>query len=492
MAIYDTNKDIFSLTFVVRRPDYKGRFILDGVRYSLGVYYARGSSIREVSIIPFYNFDWTGGFRVYHLDRQIASYDKRHNEIVGMSFAEKISETPDTAKVKLAMNKVLLKMQIPDRAAKQSETPMFELGDFMTDYGATLGVKAKSIDDVLIELGFNIMEHGNGGEITVTIESLASGSSSLRVIGRDEGDGLPGTPDELVKASLASRKRVKDSVASKNDDIVPRGQGFSRIALDPDSVVIEYKGKKFVRFTDNIDAGAWFREESVTGAITKGTNFELKFDLGRELTSLGPETKRLAYIHDLFQTGVPAQTYDTIKILLSENLFIGDGDEAELTQVRIALAPLLKSGHIAIMKPDDMRRAAMNQNVSKEKLAIVLTREDFDNKEIWNGSDKETSLKSSVLILDQRLTGNNYLYLEGVIGLARAVMANNKDVIRAYYELISGSAIDDEILTLLDDTTQNNLSFAIRAILRFKLITRIDPEDLNERRIRMENLLIAA
>jgi hypothetical protein len=144
------------------------------------------------------------------------------------------------------------------------------------------------------------------------------------------------------------------------------------------------------------------------------------------------------------------------------------------------------------MKPDEMRKAAMNQNVSKDKLAIVLTKEDFNDKEIWNGSDKETSLKSSVLILDQKLTGDNYLYLEGVIGLARAVMANNRQAIRAYYESISGSAIDDEIMMLLNDDSQNNISFAIRAILRFKMITRIDPEDLNRLRIRMENLLIAA
>lgn len=301
VAIYDAKKDIFSLTFVVRRPDYKGRFILDGVRYNLGVNYARGSLIREVGIIPFYNFDWSGGFRVYHFDKEIASYDRRRNELVGISLAAKIPDTLDTL-----------------------------------------------------------------------------------------------------------------------------------------------------------------------------------------------ETETFDEIHDLFQAGVLAQTNDTAKILLSENLFIEDGDETELTQVRIALAPLLKSGYIAIMKPDDMRRAAMNQNVSKDKLAIVLTKEDFSNKEIWNGSDKETSLKSSVLILDEKLTGNNYLYLEGVIGLARAVMANNREAIRAYYELISGSAIEDEVMTLLDDAAQNNISFAIRAILRFKSITRIDPRDLNERRIRMENLLIAA
>ncbi|MFH1189990.1 MAG: HD domain-containing protein [Candidatus Omnitrophota bacterium] len=205
-----------------------------------------------------------------------------------------------------------------------------------------------------------------------------------------------------------------------------------------------------------------------------------------------PEAKRFADIQELFQAGIPAQTDSATKILLSENLFIRDGDETELDQARIALAPLLKGGDIAIMKPDEMRIAAMNRNVSKDKLAIVLTREEFNDGEIWSGSDKNTSLKSSVLILDQGLTGNNYLYLEGVIGLAQAMMANNKEAIRRYYELISGSAIDDEIVALLDGDAQNNFSFAVRAILRFKLITRIDPEEFDKRRINMENLLVNA
>ncbi|MBU1809340.1 MAG: LOG family protein [Candidatus Omnitrophica bacterium] len=493
VAIYDAKKDIFSLTFAVRRPDYKGRFILDGVRYNLGVNYARGSSIREVGIIPFYNFDWSGGFRVYHLDKEIASYDRRRNELVGISLAAKIPDAPDTPEVELAQTRVLLRAQISNKDIDQNEHAFAaKVGNFIIKNRAILRAKAGDVNDVLIELGFNIMEHGNGGELTVTIESFANGRSWLKIIGKDEGNGLPGLPDELVRASIGSRILL----AALNDagelNVYPRGQGFARIALDPDGVIIEYQGKRFVRFTNNINADAWFREEGVSDSSAKGTNFELTFDLRREQSSLNSETETLDKIHDLFQAGVLAQTGDTTKILLSENLFISDGDETELTQVKIALAPVLKSGYIAIMKPDEMRRVAMNQNVSKDKLAIVLTKEEFSDKAIWNGSDKETSLKSSVLILDQRLTGNNYLYLEGVIGLARAVMANNRDAIRAYYELISGSAIDDEVMTLLDDAAQNNLSFAIRAILRFRLITRIDAGDLNERRIRMENFLIAA
>jgi hypothetical protein len=202
----------------------------------------------------------------------------------------------------------------------------------------------------------------------------------------------------------------------------------------------------------------------------------------------------LEEIHTLFQAGLQERpANDGSKILLSENLFIKDGDQGDLVQIRIALGSLLQSGAVAIMKPEEIRRSAMNRDVTKENMAIVLTKEDFDNKEIWSGSDKETSLRSSVLILDDKMTGNNYLYLEGVIGLARAVMARNRQAVKEYYRLISGVAIDDQILQLLKDDDQNNIAFAVKAILRFRPISMIvDSEEFNNTRIMMENALIAA
>jgi hypothetical protein len=203
---------------------------------------------------------------------------------------------------------------------------------------------------------------------------------------------------------------------------------------------------------------------------------------------------RLAALHGLFLSGLDGkQVKDSTRILLSENLFVKDGDGRDLVQIRIALGSLLgEGGPIAIMKPDEIRRAAMNSNVTKEKMAIVLTKDDFDNKAIWNGSDKETSLRASVLILDDRMTGNNYLYLEGVIGLARAVMARNRQAIKDYYRLITGVAIDDRLLQLLKDDDQNNVAFAIKAILKFRPISMIDSEEFNKARLAMENALIAA
>jgi hypothetical protein len=204
--------------------------------------------------------------------------------------------------------------------------------------------------------------------------------------------------------------------------------------------------------------------------------------------------QKLAALRGLFRAGINGTSIkDGTRILLSENLFIKDKDESGLIQLKVALGSLLQSGNIAIMKPDEMRRAAMNKGVIKERMAIVMTKEDFENREIWNGSDKETSLRSSVLIVDDKMTGNNYLYLEGVIGLARAVMARDRQAIKRYYWLISGIDIDDRILQLLKDDDQNNLAFAIKAILKFRPIGMIvDSEAFNKARISMENALIAA
>ncbi|MCX5678512.1 MAG: hypothetical protein NTY76_05320 [Candidatus Omnitrophica bacterium] len=483
----DPSTGEFSPIQEVRKPGEDRRFNLDRVRYILlDAGYASGGANREIRIIAFDGFDWTSGFKVYHLDREIASYDKKRNVMIGMSVAGRLR--PPGARAR-----VLLQMQIPNKDTnKNGRAFTAEISNFIIKHRSILGTREKDIETILDEVGLNIMEHGNGGEIMVETEKSADGRLRLKIIGKDKGSGLPASPDELVKTSLASRKRFEREPDADDKDIMVRGRGFSRIALGPDSVTIEYQGKRFVRFTDNKDAGSWFREENVAGSSAKGTNFELKFELGRELTSWGPEAETLADIHDLFNIKIPSRTNDNTKILLSENLFIKNSNETELIQVRIALASLLNSGNIAIMKPDEMRRAAMNRHVSKDKLATVFTEEDFNNKGIWNGCDKEASLRSSVLILGDRLMGNNYLYLEGVIGLARAMMVNNKYAVRKYYDLISGTVIDNEMMKLLNEDDQNNLSFAIRAVLRFKPITRTDPEDLNELKIRMEKFLIAA
>jgi hypothetical protein len=180
------------------------------------------------------------------------------------------------------------------------------------------------------------------------------------------------------------------------------------------------------------------------------------------------------------------------KVLLSENLFIADGDRTELDAAILALKPLLNNGAISILSPEDIKRRATNGKISKDKVAVILSAEEFNDASIWKDSDKETRLKASILVLGDKLTGSNYLYLQGVIGLARAIMANNKQAVSYYYRILSGAAIDDNILKLLDDSRENNIAFAIKAILRFKDMGKMDPDELRANIIRMETLLIAA
>lgn len=208
----------------------------------------------------------------------------------------------------------------------------------------------------------------------------------------------------------------------------------------------------------------------------------------------GDEARLVGLRKFLTSTARPGAPQTDARVLLSENLFIDEGgDDAFLQQMTIAIGSLLKSGAVAIMAPDEMRRMAMNRSVTRENMALVFTREDFEDKTIWNGSDKETSLRSSVLILDDRMTGSNYLYLEGVIGLAHAIMSDDRPAIREYYRLISGVAIDDRLLDLLKDGGQNNVAFAVKAMLRFRPIGIIaDSEEFNRARLAMENALISA
>ncbi|MFA6141681.1 MAG: 4-alpha-glucanotransferase [Candidatus Omnitrophota bacterium] len=179
-------------------------------------------------------------------------------------------------------------------------------------------------------------------------------------------------------------------------------------------------------------------------------------------------------------------------VLLSENLFIENGDRTELEQgIKIALKPVLDSGAIAILSPEEIR-AQIKRNPSKDKLAVVLSKEDNDGSEIWKSDEERNYAKASVLIVGDKLTGENYLYLQGVIGLARAIMSGNRQAIAYYYKILSGSDIGDDILKLLDNAEWNNIAFALKAILRFKGLCRMDPEELKASRIRMETLLIAA
>ena len=101
-------------------------------------------------------------------------------------------------------------------------------------------------------------------------------------------------------------------------------------------------------------------------------------------------------------------------------------------------------------------------------------------------------MRSSVLILDDKLAGPNYLYVEGVINLARALMRQDRGRIKEYYEFLSGVALDDQVLDSLKKDADNTIAFALKAILKFKPIEINDPKELEWYKKVVEAYLVAA
>ncbi len=189
----------------------------------------------------------------------------------------------------------------------------------------------------------------------------------------------------------------------------------------------------------------------------------------------------ISSIHDAVK--VDASKQSASKIILSTSLF-DDIDRSNLER-------LFSGSNIEIVEPDELKRRTMNEHSSKENLAIVLTREDFNRGKTWSGAEEDYRVKSSVLILGDKLTGSNYLYLEGVIELAKAMMRSDKNGIKEYYKLISGIALSDEVLDKLKDAP-NTIAFAINAILKFRPIQVHDTIELEKYKSMVEGYLVAA
>ena len=212
-----------------------------------------------------------------------------------------------------------------------------------------------------------------------------------------------------------------------------------------------------------------------------------------DVTSVNIKTA-LAEIDNEFAKGLVA---DPVKegtaILLSENLFSSDDGGLELLQIRQALAPLIACGVIDILPPEKLLQNATNRSGkwSKKNLSVVFAEGDIKEEKLLQ---KQHEINANILMLGSKLSGKNYLYLKGVIGLARAMMAGDKGSVANYYKTLSGEAIDKEILDLFKDgdNVQNNISFAVKAILRFVPITQIGDTDFLRRRLEMESFLIAA
>jgi GNAT superfamily N-acetyltransferase len=132
------------------------------------------------------------------------------------------------------------------------------------------------------------------------------------------------------------------------------------------------------------------------------------------------------------------------------------------------------SNHLEVLSPEQIIREATRNNgkVSKEKIAVIVSREEFNK---WTEAQK-TNNKASVIVLDSDLKGSNYTYLELLIAFTRAVMANEPNNINLFAKILFGESIPDNILNHLKDS--NPIGFAIKAILKFKPAIPIDPKEI--------------
>ena len=115
--------------------------------------------------------------------------------------------------------------------------------------------------------------------------------------------------------------------------------------------------------------------------------------------------------------------------------------------------------------------------------AAILCKSNIKIKGI--GQNKER-LKVTILVLDEKLEGANYLYLEGVIGLVKAMMDKDVDRIRMCMKfLFKDFEADNETLT-------DPLKLVLCA-LKFRPITQANIEEVVDRYKKMvEDALMAA
>ncbi|MBU2102331.1 MAG: hypothetical protein KKF80_02960, partial [Candidatus Omnitrophica bacterium] len=130
--------------------------------------------------------------------------------------------------------------------------------------------KREGIVTVSEELASNVMEHGMGGQIKIYVsKNHADRVTGLTIVSSDSK--RTGLVDNALYKSLGA-PRAEEYL----DPHSYRGFGFSKIALKPDHVIIEYANKGFIRITRNKNSIIWFAE--VDGSnVSKGTRFILEF-----------------------------------------------------------------------------------------------------------------------------------------------------------------------------------------------------------------------
>jgi hypothetical protein len=173
--------------------------------------------------------------------------------------------------------KKLFEVKIPsswDAAAHLSIID--KIDTFILKFERHLGQKEVAIHETLDELAENVMEHGGGGTMTIFARRDETGRIlRLRITSKDDGRGLEGDLNEILKRSEKMQK---------TED---KGYGLINIVNNPDIVVIETSGQKWTNYHPNNDAVEPLRCTGKSN-IVKGTKITLLFNLGLHGDGRGP------------------------------------------------------------------------------------------------------------------------------------------------------------------------------------------------------------
>lgn len=173
------------------------------------------------------------------------------------------------------------------------------------------------------------------------------------------------------------------------------------------------------------------------------------------------------------------------RIILSETLFTASDAE----QLRSILRAKFADKSPVLILPADKISAAVNKNPGKGSVGCVLGKDDYDDPKLWNKRQE----KATVLVLGQKLDGDRYLHVEGVVGLVYAMMAGDagSDAVNRYIKLIFKKVDGLDAAELAELLVKDPRGFADK--VRFKPVDPADVEGLDQKnRIAVETYLVSA
>jgi len=205
----------------------------------------------------------------------------------------------------------------------------------------------------------------------------------------------------------------------------------------------------------------------------------------------------IAEAYKRFREGLAAKPLPSdARILLSEGLFSAEDGKH--------LGDLLGDDKVTkVASFDEMKIMTAQEDIDKETAertrACIMTKSDFERLRRQRGIAQDRDrLRATILVIDD-LKGANYLHLQDVVGLVKAMMEKDASAVRVYMRfvfakvMIDGRDVSDDEL---EDFLKKNdcLELAIRAALKFRPVVPVDTDEelLNKYKLMVENYLIQA